>query len=199
MGKEVIMKIGIYGGSFNPPHKMHESIGKQLLEKQLLDFIIFVPTSNDYPKAGLIHDYERYEMLNLIVEEEEHFSVSNYEFGRRTYTYETLEYFQKQYPRDDIYFICGSDNLAQFDTWKCYQEILKNYRVIVIPREENIRKLLVKYQKYRSHIQIVPLENNFLSSTLVREYLKNQDYEKVEEFIHPKVLAYIQDKNLYRE
>ena len=142
------MRIGIFGGSFNPPHKMHESIAKQLIEKKIIDKVIYVPTSNFYPKAGLISDEDRYEMLCLMTKNKEQYAVSKYEFGRLTYTYQTLEYFQKENKDDEIYFICGSDNLEYIDTWKEYQKILSNYKLIVIPRKNDMDQLLNKYQVF---------------------------------------------------
>lgn len=192
------MKIGIFGGSFNPPHKMHESIASQLIEKKLIDKIIFVPTSNFYPKAGLISDEERLKMLELITKDNTKYYVSNYEFGRLTYTHQTLEYFKNQYPKDEIYFICGSDNLEQIDTWREYEKILKDYKLIVIPRNHEMDKLLNKYEKYKSNIIIATIDNNYLSSTVVRKYLKNKDYEQVKEYINEKVLNYIIENNLYK-
>ena len=90
------MKIGIFGGSFNPPHKMHESIASQLIERKIIDKVIFVPTSNFYPKAGLISDEERLSMLKLLIKDKKEYDVSDYEFGRLTYTHQTLEYFKNE-------------------------------------------------------------------------------------------------------
>ncbi len=191
------MRIGIFGGSFNPPHKMHESIAHQLLERKLLDRIIFVPTSNFYPKAGLISDENRFKMLELMTEDEKKISLSKYEFGRLTYTYETLEHFQREYPSDLIYFVCGSDNLNEMDTWREYQKILTDFKLIVIPRNHDMSSLLKKYEKYRQNITVVELDNNYLSSTNVRKYLKDKDYDLVKDYIDEKVLKYIQDNNLY--
>ena len=142
------MRIGVFGGSFNPPHKMHESIASQLIKKGLLDKVIFVPTSNFYPKAGLINDEERLEMLKLMIKDKKEYIVSDYEFGKLTYTYQTLEYFKNEYPNDQIYFICGSDNLEQLDTWREYQKILGDYKLIVIPRKHDMDSLLNKYEEY---------------------------------------------------
>lgn len=191
------MRIGIFGGSFNPPHKMHESIATQLIDKGLVDKVIFVPTSNFYPKAGLISDEDRYQMLLLMIENKTNLSLSNYEFGRLTYTYETLEYFQEQNKDAEIYFICGSDNLEEMDTWREYKSILTKFKLIVIPRKHDMNKLLEKYHEYQHNIKIVELENNYLSSTIVRKYLKEKDYESVKEFINEKVLDYIKNNNLY--
>lgn len=191
------MRIGVFGGSFNPPHKMHESIASQLIEKGLLDKVIFVPTSNFYPKAGLINDEERLEMLKLMIKDKKEYIVSDYEFGKLTYTYQTLEYFKNEYPNDQIYFICGSDNLEQLDTWREYQKILGDYKLIVIPRKHDMDSLLNKYEEYKNNIIVAELDNNYISSTLVREYLKEKDYDKVKEYINKDVLEFIIKNNLY--
>ena len=192
------MKIGIFGGSFNPPHKMHESIASQLIERKIIDKVIFVPTSNFYPKAGLISDEERLSMLKLLIKDKKEFEVSDYEFGRLTYTYQTLEYFKKENKDAEIYFICGSDNLAQLDTWKEYKKILTDYKLIVIPREDNIEEILNKYNEYKNNIIVANLENNYLSSTLVRNFLKEEKYQEVKEYINEFVLDYIIKNNLYK-
>ncbi len=193
------MRIGIFGGSFNPPHQMHESIIKQLLDRNYLDHVILVPTSNYYPKAGLISDEQRFKMLELMSENDKRISLSKYEFGRLTYTYQTLEYFQKEHPNDEIYFICGSDNLSEMDTWLEYEKILGDYEVIVIPRNHDMQQLLDKYDQYRNNIKVVELENNYLSSTKVREYLKDKNYDAVKEYIDAEVLQYIQANHLYEK
>jgi nicotinate-nucleotide adenylyltransferase len=192
------MKIGIFGGSFNPPHKMHESIASQLIERKLIDKVIFVPTSNFYPKAGLISDEERLSMLKLLIKDKKEYDVSDYEFGRLTYTHQTLEYFKNENKNDEIYFICGSDNLEQLDTWKEYKKILTDYKLIVIPRKENIDEILNKYNEYKNNIIVANLENNYLSSTLVRNFLKEEKYQEVKEYINNNVLDYIIKNNLYK-
>ena len=192
------MKIGIFGGSFNPPHKMHESIASQLIERKLIDKVIFVPTSNFYPKAGLISDEERLSMLKLLIKDKKEYDVSDYEFGRLTYTHQTLEYFKNENKNDEIYFICGSDNLEQLDTWKEYKKILTDYKLIVIPRKENIDEILNKYSEYKNNIIVANLENNYLSSTLVRNFLKEEKYQEVKEYINNNVLDYIIKNNLYK-
>ncbi len=192
------MKIGIFGGSFNPPHHDHEQMAKQLLDRNLLDRVIFVPTSNYYPKKGLIDDLQRYELLKIMINGDERLEVSKYEFGRLTYTYQTLEHFQKEYPNDEIYFICGSDNLKELDTWKEYQKILSNFYLLVVPREDDICKLLEKYQSYQDHIKIVDLDVRNLSSTNVRKLLQEKNYEEAKKFIDERVLDYIIKNNLYQ-
>ncbi len=191
------MKIGIFGGSFNPPHKMHESIAKELLKKNIVDKIIFVPTSNYYKKEGLISDKNRVDMLLILKRKYKNIEVSKYELNRLTYTYETLAYFKEQYPNDEIYFICGTDNLKVIDTWKEYEKILNDYKLIVILREDDIDEILKKYDKYRKNINVVDIKNNFLSSTSIRKSIKEKDYNKIKDYLDIDVLQYIIDKKLY--
>ena len=130
------MKIGIFGGSFNPPHKMHEDIAHSLKESNLLDKIIFVPTGSKYKyKNNLLPDQNRYDMVKLITDEYEYLDVSDYELKSEVvYTCETLAYFKDKYPKDEIYFICGLDNLSYIDSWKNAEYILNNFKILVIKR-----------------------------------------------------------------
>ena len=89
------MKIGIFGGCFNPPHKMHKKIAIELIKKHYLDKVIFVPTGSKYKyKNNLLSDNVRFEMLKLMCEDNNALEVSNYELKDQVvYTYETLDYF----------------------------------------------------------------------------------------------------------
>ena len=92
-----MLKIGIFGGCFNPPHKMHENIAKELIEKNELDKIVFVPTGNSYNKKGLVDIQKRVDMLNLIFEENQNILVSDISSNENyTYTYQVLDYFKSQ-------------------------------------------------------------------------------------------------------
>ena len=74
------MKIGIFGGSFNPPHKMHVNMAQQLINKHYVDKIIYVPTGSKYKyKNNLIADEYRYKMLDIICKKNKNMEVSNYE------------------------------------------------------------------------------------------------------------------------
>lgn len=194
------MRIGIFGGSFNPPHLMHKNIALELIDKGYLDKVIYVPTGNLYPKANLVSDKDRYEMVRLIIGINKVLDVSNYEFGRRIFTYQTLNYFKEQYPNDEIYFICGSDNLKELDTWKNYQYILANFKVLVIKRDnDNVPEILNKYIDYREHIIVPNIIYDSISSTEIRFLLKNDRQSKrLVKKLTSDTLKYIYQNNLYR-
>lgn len=193
------MRIGIFGGSFNPPHEMHRQIGIHLIQESYLDKVIYVPTGDCYQKPDLVSLKDRYQMVKQMLEGYSYLEVSDYEAKNHiVYTYQTLDYFKRKYPYDKIYFICGSDNLKELDTWKNASYLLENYSLIVIPRnQDNRNQLLEKYLNHSS-ITIADIPNNQISSTEIRRLLKeNRTSKKLVKKLLPTTLEYIYQKNLY--
>ena len=192
------MKIGIFGGSFNPPHKMHKTIALTLIKKHYVDKVIFVPTGNKYKyKNNLLSDKVRFEMLKLMCEDNNALEVSNYELKDQVvYTYETLNYFKNKYKDDEIYFICGTDNLSYIDKWKKGEDILSNNKLLVIKRNtDDINTLLKKYKDYKDNIIVTEIEENEISSTKIREMIYNN--KRAEDYLDDSVYSYIRENNLY--
>ncbi len=188
------MKIGIFGGCFNPPHETHLEIAKNLLNSKILDKVIFIPTGDNYEKKDLTLLHHRLEMLNLMTNGFPNIIVSSLmQDNSYKYTYQTLDYYQKQYPNSSIYFICGSDNLKELDTWKKYTYILKNYELLVLRRNnDDLESILKKYNNYKNKIQFINLPESAVSSTKIRE-----NVEVNKKFLDPSVYKYIKENNLY--
>lgn len=194
------MKIGIFGGSFNPPHKMHEYIAEELLRKKYIDQLIFVPTGIKYEyKNNLQSNEHRLNMLKLITDKKKSLSVSDFEFKNEPiYTCDTLNYFKKKYKDADIYFICGADNLSYIDKWKNGEDLLRNTNIIAIVRNtDNIKEIISKYQKYSPNIEVAEIPPFDLSSTKIRNLIKNSDYQELKKYLDSAVLNYILEENLY--
>lgn len=194
------MRIGIFGGSFNPPHKMHVDIAKYILDNKFLDKIIFVPTGIHYKyKSNLAPDEQRYEMLCLALEDVPNVSVSDCEQrGKLVYTWETLKSFQESYTDDEIYFICGADNLSYIEKWKNASYILEHFKILVIKRgTEDLETILNRLAKYRGNINVLDMALNCLSSTVIRDKIKNRENVS-SEYLNPKVLNYIKKNKMYR-
>ena len=196
--------IAVFGGSFNPPINSHCLLAKQIIEKcNNVEKLIFVPVSTKYQKSKLASDEHRYNMLKLICENEDKLEVSNIELiqDKQLYTIETLDLLKKQFGESyEIYFVMGTDNLKEVDTWNSPKRLLKEYKIIVLERKndklEDViqkNKLLEKHKK--SLIKIEGIDKIFLSSTMIRDKIKNG--ENVEEFINTDVLEYIKDNKLY--
>ncbi|MBE6145287.1 MAG: nicotinate (nicotinamide) nucleotide adenylyltransferase [Firmicutes bacterium] len=194
----VNMKIGVFGGSFNPPHKMHLNIGLELVNKQYVDKVIYVPTGSKYKyKNNLLPDKNRLEMLEILIKTQEYLDVNDYELKDEVvYTCETLAYFKELYPNDEIYFICGTDNLSYIDKWKNGEDILNNYKIIAMKRKgEDIEELLKKFVDYQNNIIVADVEQQDISSTDIREKLKNN--ENVLDLLDKEVYEYIRKNKLY--
>lgn len=192
------MRIGILGGSFNPPHKMHFKMGLDLINKGYVDKIIYVPTGSKYKyKNNLAQDEHRFNMLKLMIKNDNRFEVSDYELKDYVvYTCDTLKYFHELYPNDEIYFVCGADNLSYVDEWKNGIFLLENYKFLVIKRyTDDIDEILKRYDKYKDNIIVSDVEPDSLSSTEIRNKIKNK--ENILELLDKEVCDYIIKNNLY--
>ena len=188
------MKIGIFGGSFNPPHKMHKQIAIELIQKGYVHQVIYVPTGDPYQKKDLIAAKERLEMLKIMTRDQKNLFVSDYELQNHlTYTYQTLDYFQSMHPHDEIYFICGTDNLRELKTWKSYEYILSHYHLLVIQRNnDSLEKIRKDFNT--PHITLCEIKTQNISSTQIRNGLKRNESLSLDS----EVLAYIKKRNLYQ-
>lgn len=196
--------IAVFGGSFNPPINSHTLLAKQIIEKcDVVEKLIFVPVSTKYQKSKLVSDEHRYNMLKLICQNEDKLEVSDIELiqNKQLYTIETLDLLKEQYAQEyDLWFVMGTDNLKEIDNWNNPERLLKEYKIIVLEREEDRREDLIKenklLEKYKeSLIKVEGIDKIFLSSTMIRDKIKNG--ENVEQFIDKDVLEYIIENKLY--
>ena len=192
------MKIGIFGGSFNPPHKMHKNIVSQLIKKGYLDKIIIVPTADNYNKPYLLKGEDRLKMLRGVFKNDKRVIISSFEVDGSLYTINTLNYYSKKYPKADLYFICGTDNLASLYSWKKYEEILTNYKLMVVARDSNdFYKEIDKYIKYKNHIFLADIKPKGISSTEIRNEIIKKGYtEKLKEYLYVDTINYLKKINV---
>jgi nicotinate-nucleotide adenylyltransferase len=195
------MRIGIFGGSFNPPHKMHKAIAKELIRKNYVDVIIIVPTGIKYHyKNNLLGNDIRYRLLQKMTKNEDKIMISTYEFQEKeVFTYETMEYFQEQYPSDELYFICGSDNMKYLREWKEWEILLQKYKLLVIPRNTNkLEEIKKEYKDYLDRIILTDIDEDDISSTAIRKALKDNDEELLNKYLDKAVLEDILKNHLYQ-
>ena len=134
------MEVGIYGGSFNPIHRGHISLAKQILRKARLDEVWFlVSPQNPFKQAdpSLLDEQLRLYLTQKALQKEDQLVASDYEFHlpRPSYTYHTLCSLTKDYPQHNFYLIIGADNWHSFPRWYCAQQIINSYPVIIYPRQ----------------------------------------------------------------
>ena len=195
------MRIGILGGTFNPPHNGHILLIKRIERKLKLDKVIVIP-SNLPPHKDISENYPTHRM-NMTKLAFPDYTVSDIEIkrGGKSYTYETLEQLKSLYPDDELYFICGSDMFLTFDEWKCPERIFKIAVVVTSARFyleyfKLIRKKLFLKKKYGAKTRIVYFKPYVISSTELREMAKND--ADIDSHVPQCVSAYIKENGLYK-
>ena len=136
----LFMKIGIYGGSFNPMHYGHTGLAKWVIENTDLDELwLMVSPNNPLKDSALLGgEAERLKGAKEAIAalHDPRIRVSDFEFSlpRPSYTAETLRQLRQRYPEHEFVLVIGEDNWAIFDRWRDYEEILRLHKVLVYPR-----------------------------------------------------------------
>ncbi len=189
------MKVGLYVGSFNPPHNAHVAIAQHLAE-HYLDKVVIMPTGDYWDKKGLLPIEDRISMLkcvssNKIIIQEEGNNIS--------YTLDILHLLSRQYPDDELYLVLGADNIIKLDKWYKYQEILKYHLAIINRNGIDVRAVLdVLGKPIDECIIIDELKEINISSTEIRQAIAGKNMEAVKDKLPPQVLDYIVQKGLYK-
>lgn len=196
------MKIGIYGGAFNPVHTEHVNIALSAKRELSLDKVLVIPSFISPHKSGVLtaRPRERAEMCRLAFAGQDGVEVSDCEIKRGgvSYSYITCRRLRKQYPDDELYFIIGADSLKGFPTWREPEEILKCVTLAVCAREEknSLVPLIREFNaRYKRDIVSFRYVGGSVSSTAVRA-LTALDVD-AGEMLCPPVRKYIAEHNLY--
>lgn len=135
------MKIGVYGGSFNPVHFGHVGLAKWVVEHTDLDEVWLMVSPNNPLKntSELAPEQERLAGVRSAIEGIPRLYASDFEFAlpRPSYTANTLRELQKQYPEHAFTLIIGEDNWTIFNQWREYEYILDHFPVLIYPRHAN--------------------------------------------------------------
>ena len=180
------MKIGIYGGSFNPIHFGHTGLAQWVVRNTDLDEVwLMISPNNPLKDASILADEqvrlrEAKEAIKRLGDEAKRIIVSDFEFTlpRPNYTTNTLRELQKQYPQHEFTLIIGEDNLEIFPKWREYTYLLENFRILVYPRKGSGKSVEQMMQELETaHIKEVQLLANApyfeISSTELRKNLHN--------------------------
>lgn len=171
-----LVKIGIFGGSFDPPHLGHFICARNVAEKLGLSKVILIPTSIQphKPEGAAASAEVRLEMLKASIEGDDLFEVSEIEIDRGgiSYTVTTLEEITEQYSPDiyELYLLVGMDAILEIERWREPQKIFDLAKLVVMNRR-GIRSSELS-AKWRDRIMYVEVPSIDISSTVIRERLK---------------------------
>ena len=183
------MRIAIYGGSFNPMHIGHEKIVDYVLENLNMDKIIIIPVGiPSHRENNLEQSDTRLKICKEIFKGNKKIEVSDIEIKSegKSYTYDTLLKLMDLYGENNEFFeIIGEDSLKSLKTWKNYEELLKICKFIVFRRKDD--KDIEIDPEFLNNKNIIILENEYydISSTEIRNKVKNK--EDISEFVNKKV------------
>lgn len=196
------MRIGIYGGSFNPVHNGHIHLARAAADEFALDRIYLVPSKRSPHRSSgeYVAEEDRLEMLRLACGCDERLSVSDYEMktDRVSYSIYTVEHFRKKFPDSELFMLVGSDMLLCFDEWYRFGDILAQVTLCVVSRQggdmDELEKKASELRKYGNILisSAKPLE---ISSTEIRKKIaKNSNFAC---YLDENVVQYIRSRELY--
>ena len=197
-----IKKIGLFGGTFDPPHIGHLKIIKESLFQLQLDKLYVVVSGNPWMKGERVvaSKHQRQEMVEIAFEGCKKVCLLKLEINKDSpsYSYQTLEYLKKTENKNEFYFIVGSDAALSMDKWKKPLNILTSSKIVCVPRNkisnQSVEKKLLGIYPH-SQIQFLKNVEEKISSTEIRKLFKGN--EDVIEHFDYYVYTYILKNDLY--
>lgn len=192
-------EIGLFFGSFNPIHIGHTAIANYMLEFTDIIEVWFVvtPQSPWKKNSNLLPDRQRQYMVELAIDKEHNYKVSDIEFKlpKPNYTINTLVHLQEKFPTKKFSLIIGGDNLQSFHKWKNYEQILKDHKIYVYKRHDCINEIPDVISN-KGSFEIVEAPLMEISSSFIRNAIKNE--KNMCFYLHKKAYKYIIDNNFYK-
>lgn len=202
------MRLGLFGGSFDPIHRGHVETVRAARSAAGLDEVLFLPTAVPPHKGGreLAPAWSRFAMVELALLDEPGLYASAHELtlDRAAYTVESLEFFRENRPGAELVLLLGADSLANLHTWRRWREIPELAELLVLPRPGFERAVLEATMPAESRDLLASPRTRFVvtaevavSSTAVRAALA-AGAPPPPGALHPRVLSYLGKYGLYR-
>ncbi|MCD8355234.1 MAG: nicotinate-nucleotide adenylyltransferase [Clostridia bacterium] len=195
-------RIGIMGGTFNPPHNGHVHAARQAAQTLQFDKLLLIPDNVPPHKAmpqGSASSEQRLEMTRRMAKLVPGAEASDMELrrGGRSYTADTLRRLTADNPGSTLYFIMGTDMLLTLDKWREPETICALASLAVIARDEADRDAIAQKavwleKTWQAHVEIVDCPALPVSSTEVRA-----DRERCRDMVPEEIFAYIEQQGLY--
>lgn len=185
-------KIGLLGGTFDPPHHGHLLIANEVFHELELDEIWFLP--NQEPphkeKSDLITTEDRLNLLELAIKDVSYFKVETIELERSgpSYTYDTIKQLKDRYPDNLFYFIIGADMIEYLPKWHKIDELIEMVSFVGVNRPT--------YQEKTTYPLIhIDIPEFHVSSSLIRERI--QEGKSIRYLLPDSLINYLKENHLY--
>ncbi|MDR0978893.1 MAG: nicotinate (nicotinamide) nucleotide adenylyltransferase [Lachnospiraceae bacterium] len=194
-------KIGLFGGTFNPPTTAHINLANKIIEELELEKIVFMPMGDSYKKEGIIEAKHRYKMLQIAVKGSAKLQVSDLEISteKSLDAIDAFKLIQNEYKNNELFFIMGADNFKNIEEWKSSEELITNYNYIVIERENiNLKDIISKSKSLKENEKnFYIVENKEYESISASTIRKNIQSIEIKKYVAEEILDYINNNGLY--
>lgn len=198
------MKVGVFGGTFDPIHNGHLAIAEEVRTQVAVDEVWFIPTGKPWMKAGRkISPWElRLQMVELAVAGKPYLKVSNLEASRPgpSYTIDTITELRAQFTGAELYFIVGWDSLLSLPLWKEASRLITLCRLAAVPRPGIMPPDLNELEKALPGIKkaVVMLDKPNLAISATEIRAKVAAGKSINRMVPLKVAEYIKKNRLYK-
>jgi len=196
------LKIGLFFGSFNPIHVGHLIVANVIANLDEINQVWFVVSPQNPLKSSrsLIHEFDRYDMVQAAIHDSYHLKVTDVEFNmpKPSFTIDTLTFLAEKHPDHQFNLIIGEDNLFSFPKWKNYQKIIDFFGLYVYPRpQSNSEKTSQEVNRILEHSQVNRVEAPILdiSASFIRKCVKEN--KSIKYLVPDPVAEIIKTKRLY--
>lgn len=193
-------RIGIFGGTFDPPHIAHVLCATTAMDEAGLDEVVFMPAGDPYQKGAVASPEDRFAMTCLAAESNPELSVSRMEVDRDgpSYSIETVDALRAQSGCAEIFLIGGSDAIAGIRTWHEWERLIGEVGFVIIPRTPaSVKEALAALGSRPEVILVTGQAQLDVSSTDIRARVA--DGLAVGHLVPSKVVSYIRDHGLYQD
>lgn len=205
-GGNMLRRIGILGGAFNPIHNGHLMIAESAREQFALDCVLFIPTGHSprKHKQKITDSVHRCAMISMAIAEEDCFILDEIEVRspQISYTYRTVEKLKEKYIFSELFFVLGADSLFDFESWRNPELILKNCNILAAYRnhqcqEDFFHQISYLNDKYPDKFFPLNAPTLEISSQEIRQRVK--EGRMIEHLVPKSVETYIRQNKLYMD
>ncbi|RLQ98151.1 nicotinate-nucleotide adenylyltransferase [Falsibacillus albus] len=185
-------RVGILGGTFNPPHLGHLIIANEVYQELELDEVRFMPNHEPPHKkeSGVISGKHRIEMLRIAIKDHPAFSIEPIELERKgkSFSFDTIQLLKSREPETEFFFIIGADMIEYLPKWHKIEELIEMVQFVGVGRPE--------YSQVTEYpVLLIDIPEIDISSTVIRGRI--QERKSVQYLVPEQVISYIEEKSLY--